>query len=316
MGKGMIDYDRGDETGDEDRPMEWEVGLPTLDDLIPLSQHLITPELASLFNITLEPCRSMMDVNRVSRDTLASLRSQSQPLSSFNNFDMMTFDNGRKRNGLNVEGDEEDLDREDGSESRKLRKIDFSTEEADSSLQTADNGCDDASGKATKRPRLVWTPQLHKRFVDVVAHLGIKNAVPKTIMQLMNVEGLTRENVASHLQKYRLYLKRMQGLSNEGPSSSDHLFASTPVPQSLHESGGQLNTHTNNNVAMSIPMPYPPQMMSMPMLGLGHGHGSSNSSVPDPYLGFELCQYNMMPKKDWSLGKIASSHHHVGSNEK
>ena len=34
--------------------------------------------------------------------------------------------------------------------------------------------------------------QLHKRFVDAVAHLGIKNAVPKTIMQLMNVEGLTR----------------------------------------------------------------------------------------------------------------------------
>jgi hypothetical protein len=25
----------------------------------------------------------------------------------------------------------------------------------------------------------------------------------------MNVEGLTRENVASHLQKYRLYLKRL-----------------------------------------------------------------------------------------------------------
>ena len=35
--------------------------------------------------------------------------------------------------------------------------------------------------------------------------------MPKTILQLMNVEGMTRENVASHLQKYRLYLKRMAG---------------------------------------------------------------------------------------------------------
>lgn len=35
--------------------------------------------------------------------------------------------------------------------------------------------------------------------------------MPKTILQLMNVEGMTRENVASHLQKYRLYLKRLAG---------------------------------------------------------------------------------------------------------
>ncbi|KAI5074035.1 hypothetical protein GOP47_0012048 [Adiantum capillus-veneris] len=71
-------------------------------------------------------------------------------------------------------------------------------------------GAGSSGARTLKRPRLVWTPQLHKRFVDAVSHLGIKNAVPKTIMQLMNVEGLTRENVASHLQKYRLYLRRVQ----------------------------------------------------------------------------------------------------------
>ena len=30
----------------------------------------------------------------------------------------------------------------------------------------------------------------------------------------MNVDGMTRENVASHLQKYRLYLKRQAGSSD------------------------------------------------------------------------------------------------------
>ncbi|KAJ4908798.1 Homeodomain-like superfamily protein [Raphanus sativus] len=91
----------------------------------------------------------------------------------------------------------------------------------------------DEPARTLKRQRLVWTPQLHKRFVDAVAHLGIKNAVPKTIMQLMSVEGLTRENVASHLQKYRLYLKRMQSGGGGGRGNvgeSDHLFASSPVP--------------------------------------------------------------------------------------
>ncbi|KAE8733951.1 hypothetical protein F3Y22_tig00000916pilonHSYRG00392 [Hibiscus syriacus] len=34
-------------------------------------------------------------------------------------------------------------------------------------------------------------------------------AVPKKILEHMNVRGLTRENVASHLQKYRLFLKRI-----------------------------------------------------------------------------------------------------------
>ena len=34
-----------------------------------------------------------------------------------------------------------------------------------------------------KRPRLVWTPELHARFVDAVKQLELKHAVPKTIMQ-------------------------------------------------------------------------------------------------------------------------------------
>lgn len=123
---------------------------------------------------------------------------------------------------------------EAGSES-KGASLDKSRKVADNESEDVDStdGPEGSAARTLKRPRLVWTPQLHKRFVDAVGHLGIKNAVPKTIMQLMNVEGLTRENVASHLQKYRLYLKRMQGLSTEGPSATDPLFASTPLPPNL-----------------------------------------------------------------------------------
>ncbi|KAG0478682.1 hypothetical protein HPP92_013401 [Vanilla planifolia] len=75
-------------------------------------------------------------------------------------------------------------------------------------------GIRDEPARNLKLSRLVWTPRLYKRFVDGVAHLGIKNAVPKTMMQLMSVDALTREDVASHFQKYRLYLECMRGLTS------------------------------------------------------------------------------------------------------
>lgn len=62
-----------------------------------------------------------------------------------------------------------------------------------------------------KTARVHWTPQLHQRFVKAVNQTGLDNAAPKRILEMMNVQGLTRENVASHLQKYRLYLKRLSG---------------------------------------------------------------------------------------------------------
>lgn len=62
-----------------------------------------------------------------------------------------------------------------------------------------------------KKSRIHWTVQLHQQFVVAVNQLGIDKAVPKRIIEIMGVHGLTRENVASHLQKYRLYLKRLSG---------------------------------------------------------------------------------------------------------
>ncbi|KAK7404547.1 hypothetical protein VNO78_05499 [Psophocarpus tetragonolobus] len=273
---------------EEERVMEWEVGLPTANDLTPLSQLLIPPELASAFSISPEPYRSVLDVNRASRNTLSTLRgggSVHQAFSSSNKHQQRVDEEDEGG------GDEEETDREgSGSDSRKQRKIDCVAEEADSAVRTEER-------TAVKRPRLVWTPQLHKRFVDVVAHLGIKNAVPKTIMQLMNVEGLTRENVASHLQKYRLYLKRMQGLSNEGPFSSDQLFASTPVPQSLHDSAAHTHPNPPHLPVPMMSLPYPPPIMSMPVLGMPHSHmpipipSSSATSAYHPY--------NLLHQRDW-----------------
>ena len=58
-------------------------------------------------------------------------------------------------------------------------------------LKSADRLCcvtaddmEDNQARALKRPRLVWTSKLHQCFVDAVEQLGLKNAVPKTIMQV------------------------------------------------------------------------------------------------------------------------------------
>ncbi|CAH8337710.1 unnamed protein product [Eruca vesicaria subsp. sativa] len=74
-----------------------------------------------------------------------------------------------------------------------------------------EQGDDDASN--LKKPRVVWSVELHQQFVAAVNQLGVEKAVPKKILELMNVPGLTRENVASHLQKYRIYLRRLGGVS-------------------------------------------------------------------------------------------------------
>ncbi|CAJ2674335.1 unnamed protein product [Trifolium pratense] len=67
----------------------------------------------------------------------------------------------------------------------------------------------------SKKPRVVWSVELHQQFVSAVNQLGLDKAVPKKILELMNVPGLTRENVASHLQKFRLYLKRLSGVAQQ-----------------------------------------------------------------------------------------------------
>lgn len=77
------------------------------------------------------------------------------------------------------------------------------------SRKRKDQEGEDDDDNNQKKPRVVWTVELHRKFVSAVNHLGIDKAVPKKILDLMNVEKLTRENVASHLQKYRLYLKRI-----------------------------------------------------------------------------------------------------------
>ncbi|KAJ9171317.1 hypothetical protein P3X46_014704 [Hevea brasiliensis] len=69
---------------------------------------------------------------------------------------------------------------------------------------------DSVKSTVRKKPMLIWTNELHDRFLEAIRILGIDRAHPRKILKHMNVPGLKKENISSHLQKYRLYLKREQ----------------------------------------------------------------------------------------------------------
>ncbi|XP_078429477.1 two-component response regulator ARR14-like [Wolffia australiana] len=94
----------------------------------------------------------------------------------------------------------------DSSWRSQKKKRDVKEEEEEGEFESEDPS-------VSKKPRVVWSVELHQQFVNAVNQLGIDKAVPKRILELMNVSGLTRENVASHLQKFRLYLKRLSGVA-------------------------------------------------------------------------------------------------------
>ncbi|XVE58609.1 hypothetical protein DITRI_Ditri04bG0183100 [Diplodiscus trichospermus] len=66
---------------------------------------------------------------------------------------------------------------------------------------------EEETASARRKDKVVWTNSLHDKFLEAIRQIGPERVVPKKIHELMNVQGLTRQNVASHLQKYRNFLK-------------------------------------------------------------------------------------------------------------
>ncbi|CAN6240827.1 unnamed protein product [Urochloa humidicola] len=91
--------------------------------------------------------------------------------------------------------------------------------------------CKDKEGQSQQAPnrkaRRCWAPELHRRFLQALQQLGGSHvATPKQIRELMKVDGLTNDEVKSHLQKYRLHTRRPN--SDTGQSTS---AAPPPAPQ-------------------------------------------------------------------------------------
>uniref|UniRef100_A0ACD5V521 Uncharacterized protein n=1 Tax=Avena sativa TaxID=4498 RepID=A0ACD5V521_AVESA len=172
-------------------------------------------------------------------------------------------------------------------------------ENEDDGDDSDDNSNENGDSSSQKKPRVVWSVELHRKFVAAVNQLGIDKAVPKKILDLMNVENITRENVASHLQKYRLYLKRMSmdasrqanlvaALGGRNPAYSN--MNSLDVFRQYNNAYGRYrpvptNSHSqsNNFVArMNSPAAYGMHgLLSSQPLQLGHAQNTLGTSLND-----------------------------------
>ncbi|XP_073131504.1 transcription factor HHO2-like [Henckelia pumila] len=90
-----------------------------------------------------------------------------------------------------------------------------------------DNKKEDKEGESLRKARRCWSPDLHRRFVQALHQLGGSHvATPKQIRELMKVDGLTNDEVKSHLQKYRLHTR-----SRPSPSVQNNNINSQQTPQ-------------------------------------------------------------------------------------
>ncbi|XP_068654257.1 myb family transcription factor EFM-like [Aristolochia californica] len=88
-----------------------------------------------------------------------------------------------------------------------------------------------------RKARRCWSPELHRRFVNALQQLGGPQvATPKQIRELMKVEGLTNDEVKSHLQKYRLHTRRSPTSASNSSNQPVVLLGGIWVPPDHYQS--------------------------------------------------------------------------------
>ncbi|KAL7149316.1 hypothetical protein ABFS83_05G031300 [Erythranthe nasuta] len=83
------------------------------------------------------------------------------------------------------------------------------------------NKKEDKESQSQRKSRRCWSPELHRRFLQSLQQLGGSHlATPKQIRELMKVDGLTNDEVKSHLQKYRLHTRRPNNQSMQNNNNN------------------------------------------------------------------------------------------------
>eukprot|EP00899_Mesostigma_viride_P021427 jgi/Mesvir1/29286/Mv01553-RA.1 len=119
-----------------------------------------------------------------------------------------------------------------------------------------EKGClrgESCAGSTEKRNRVVWTRELHACFLDAIKRVGIDLVVPKTILHAMgSPPGVSRESIASHLQKFRIWHRKVkaQGVLDEDLSVDD--FLSQRGYEAPHSGTGSMSRRKRQAIMASM----------------------------------------------------------------
>ncbi|CAB4291901.1 unnamed protein product [Prunus armeniaca] len=166
-------------------------------------------------------------------------------------------------------------------------------------VEDDDDDDDLVASPAKKRRRLVWTAQLHHQFVTAVNQLGHKNCHPKKIldrMQQMGARGLTRENVASHLQKYRIHFRRQNEASQNQRRQSTSTIDSSSRQPNFNFSSSSNDLIRLQDYANSGQMPLQ-SFTTFPQVA------GAVSERPEPKYGMLLADRRNLPLDSRTLGE-------------
>jgi SHAQKYF class myb-like DNA-binding protein len=107
-----------------------------------------------------------------------------------------------------------------------------------------EGGDDDDVGAGGKKARFVWSAEVHACFCEAVHKLGVDKAKPQAIARLMQADLTlaascmpTRQNIKSHLQKYRLLLAKRKEMHHDGGRH----------PNGYHEMPSHANRNANRH---------------------------------------------------------------------
>ncbi|KAL6007356.1 hypothetical protein ACLOJK_032853 [Asimina triloba] len=168
-----------------------------------------------------------------------------------------------------------DEPKENHDQDRKHKKAIVKEVEYDYSIKTKRKKDDEEGDKEDeesenedsayhRKKRFIWTTDLHAQFLKAIEELGFDKAIPKRILEIMNIPGLTRQNIASHLQKYRLYIRRLNdaNLSTpSGSSSSEHIIQSIEPRFTFGVQDQMGHEELSNHCDQMVPQPRLPGNM-------------------------------------------------------